>query len=261
MYTTSYEEVALADLLVRVQTLKHDGVRFVQMCAEKDSEDNIGLLYTFYDETVDAALNLVVPLSQGDEVPSIQELYFAAFSYENETHDLFGVRFVNMKLDFGGHFFNVENEAPMTIISPEQKAAREKAAKVRAAAAAKAAKAAAAKREAAEAKAAEAALTQSAEQADAEAVAKVAEHAGHPERAAQAPAPAAAAEAAPASEAPAAPALPAEFLAGLDERTAKMVVKMASMPPEKAAKLRENLAAKGIVVPEFPAPAPAKEAE
>ena len=150
MYTTTFVETPLSDLLTRVQTLKHDGIRFVQMCAEKDSQDNIDLLYTFYDETMENALNLVVPLKPGDKVPSIQEMYFAAFSYENETHDLYGVRFINMKLDFGGHFFNLAAESPMTIISPEQRAAREKAAKLKAAQEAKAAKAAAAAREAAE---------------------------------------------------------------------------------------------------------------
>ena len=142
MYTTTFVETPLSDLLTRVQTLKHDGIRFVQMCAEKDSQDNIDLLYTFYDETMENALNLVVPLKPGDKVPSIQEMYFAAFSYENETHDLYGVRFINMKLDFGGHFFNLAAESPMTIISPEQRAAREKAAKLKAAQEAKAAKAA-----------------------------------------------------------------------------------------------------------------------
>ena len=101
------------------------------------------LVYTFYDETCDNALNLVVyGIDETSEVPSIQGLYFAAFSYENETHDLFGVHFVNMVLDFGGHFFNVAEEAPMTVITPEMKAEREKLAKQKAAAAAKARKAA-----------------------------------------------------------------------------------------------------------------------
>ena len=162
MYTTSFEELPLRDLLARVQTLRHDGVRFVQLCAEMGADDAINLLYTFYDEAAEAAMNLVVPLADGDEVPSIQGLYFAAFSYENETHDLFGVKFANMELDFGGHFFNLAAEAPMTIISPEQKAAREKAAKMKAAALKKA-----------EAAAAKKALEQSAAKADAEAVARI----------------------------------------------------------------------------------------
>ena len=151
MYTVEFVEVPLGDLLTKVQSLKHEGLRFVQVFAEKPAE-GMDLVYTFYDVVKDNALNLVVNgITEESEVPSIQGLYFAAFSYENEAHDLYGVNFVNMKLDFGGHFFNTGLDAPMTIISPEQKAAREKAAKVKAAAAAKAAKAA---KEAAAAKAA-----------------------------------------------------------------------------------------------------------
>lgn len=225
MYTTTFVETPLSDLLTRVQTLKHDGIRFVQMCAEKDSQDNIDLLYTFYDETMENALNLVVPLTPGDKVPSIQEMYFAAFSYENETHDLYGVRFINMKLDFGGHFFNLAAESPMTIISPEQRAAREKAAKLKAA---QEAKAVAAAREAAEAVSAERALNTSAAQADAAAVAAV-----------NAAAPVAASGEQRATEPAAAPASP-------EDRAAKMEAKLAAMDPEKAAKIRAALAAKGV---------------
>lgn len=224
MYTTTFVETPLSDLLTRVQTLKHDGIRFVQMCAEKDSQDNIDLLYTFYDETMENALNLVVPLKPGDKVPSIQEMYFAAFSYENETHDLYGVRFINMKLDFGGHFFNLAAESPMTIISPEQRAAREKAAKLKAAQEAKAAKAAAAAREAAETASAERVLNTSSAQADAAAVAA---------------APVAASGEQRATEPAAAPASP-------EDRAAKMEAKLAAMDPEKAAKIRAALAAKGV---------------
>lgn len=50
MYTTSFVDLPLEELLTRVQTLKHEGIRFVQMCAET-TEQGIDLLYTFYDET------------------------------------------------------------------------------------------------------------------------------------------------------------------------------------------------------------------
>ena len=219
MYTTSFVDLPLEELLTRVQTLKHEGIRFVQMCAET-TERGIDLLYTFYDETTQNALNLCVyGIDESSRVPSIQGLYFAAFSYENEAHDLYGVRFVNMKLDFGGHFFNLATSEPMTIITPEMKAEREKLAKKKAAAAAKAeAKKA---REAAEAAQAERALGTSAAEADSAAVAAV-------NAAAPAPTPAPAAK----------PAMTAE------ERAAKMEAKLANMDPEKAAKIRAALAAK-----------------
>ena len=230
MYTTSFVDVPLDDLLERVQTLKHDGIRFVQMCAET-TEAGIDLLYTFYDETRDHALNLCVyGITEDSRVPSIQDQYFAAFSYENEAHDLYGVRFVNMKLDFGGHFFNLACSEPMTIITPEIKKEREKLAKVKAAQAAKAEAAAKKAREAAEAAQAERAMGTSAAQADAAAVAAVD---------AAAPAPAAAATTgAAAASAPAAPHKLTD-----EERAAKMEAKLAAMDPEKAAKVRAALAA------------------
>lgn len=221
MYTTSFVDLPLEELLTRVQTLKHEGIRFVQMCAET-TEQGIDLLYTFYYETTQNALNLCVyGIDESSRVPSIQGLYFAAFSYENEAHDLYGVRFVNMKLDFGGHFFNLATSEPMTIITPEMKAEREKLAKKKAAAAAKAEAAAKKAREAAEAAQAERALGTSAAEADSAAVAAV-------NAAAPAPTPAPAAK----------PAMTAE------ERAAKMEAKLANMDPEKAAKIRAALAAK-----------------
>ena len=223
MYTTSFVDLPLEELLTRVQTLKHEGMRFVQMCAET-TEQGIDLLYTFYDETTQNALNLCVyGIDESSRVPSIQGLYFAAFSYENETHDLYGVRFVNMKLDFGGHFFNLATSEPMTIITPEMKAEREKLAKKKAAAAAKAEAAAKKAREAAEVAQAERAMATSSAEADSAAVAAVSAAASAPE---------------PASAPAAKPAMTAE------ERAAKMEAKLANMDPEKAAKVRAALAAK-----------------
>lgn len=214
MYTTEFVDIPLSELLVRVQTLKHEGMRFIQMCAET-TEAGIDLLYTFYDETREHALNLCVyGIDDKSEVPSIQGLYFAAFSYENETHDLYGVRFANMKLDFGGNFFNVADESPMTVITPEMKAERDKLARQKAAQAEKARKAA----EEAQAK-----------EADGAAGAKsAAAEAGKP-------AGAVADKADPGAGSGAGAA---------GDRDAAMEAKLAAMDPEKAAKVRAALAAR-----------------
>lgn len=234
MYTTEYVTIPLGELLTRVQTFKYEGLRFVQMAAETTAQ-GMDLFYTFYDEVNDKAVTLdIYDIDETSEVPSIQNMYFTAFSYENETHDLFGVKFVNMKLDFGGHFFNVAVDSPMTVITPEQKAEREKAAKVAAAKAAKARKAAEEK-SAAEADAAAAAKIAAVEAGkSAASVGDVADPA-----AAAAPAGAVAADAGNAgADAPAASAPSA------DDRAAKMEAKLAAMDPEKAAKVRAALAAR-----------------
>lgn len=226
MYTTEYVTIPLGELLTRVQTFKYEGLRFVQMAAETTAQ-GMDLFYTFYDEVNDKAITLdIYDIDETSEVPSIQNMYFTAFSYENETHDLFGVKFVNMKLDFGGHFFNVAVDSPMTVITPEQKAEREKAAKARKAAEEKSA---------AEADAAAAAKIAAVEAGkSAASVGDVADPA-----AAAAPASAAAADAGDAgADAPAASAPSA------DDRAAKMEAKLAAMDPEKAAKVRAALAAR-----------------
>lgn len=223
MYTTEFVTIPLSELLTRVQTFKHEGLRFVQLAAETTAA-GMDLFYTFYDEVNDKAVTLVIyDIDESSEVPSIQNMYFTAFSYENETHDLFGVHFVNMKLDFGGHFFNVAMDSPMTVITPEQKAEREKAAKIAAAKAAKARKAAEEK---------------SAAEADAAAAAKIAAVEAGKSAASVGDVVDPAAAAAPAAKA-AAKAAPAA-----DDRAAKMEAKLAAMDPEKAAKVRAALAAR-----------------
>ena len=82
----------------------------------------------------------MVSIGRDAVVPSISDLFLAAFVFENEIHDLFGVTVEGIAIDFEGSFYQLANEAPMTILSPEQAAAREKARKVAAAKAAKAAK-------------------------------------------------------------------------------------------------------------------------
>ena len=54
-----------------------------------------------------------------------------------EVHGLFGINVKGIAIDFGGNFYALAQKEPMTIISPEQKAAREKARKVAEAKAAK----------------------------------------------------------------------------------------------------------------------------
>lgn len=217
MYTTEFVDIPLSELLTRVQTLKHQGFRFIQLCAETTAA-GIDLLYTFYDETCDNALNLCVyGIDHDSEVPSIQGLYFAAFSYENETHDLYGVNFINMQLNFGGNFFNVACDEPMTIITPEMKAEREKLAKQQAAAAAKARKAAE------EAQAAEADGAAGEKHAAVEAGKSAGAVADKTD--------------------PAAASVPVAG-ASDEDRAAKMEAKLAAMDPEKAAKVRAALAAK-----------------
>jgi ech hydrogenase subunit D len=99
-----------SNLLESVADIQSDGYRLGQACATK-AEGSVEILYTFEkDETIK---NLKVILEDKDpEIHSITGTYWPAFIYENEMHDLFGVKFRNLALDFGGHFFKIASETP-----------------------------------------------------------------------------------------------------------------------------------------------------
>lgn len=223
MQKAIYTTVGIDELLAHVQALKGAGARFVQMHAERCVDDgSYRLVYTFINVRAAqeqiaqdgsyAIENLVVEgIDRYQEIPSISSYYPAVFPFENEAHDLFGLAITDMQVDFNGFFYQVSTAEPMSVITPEVKAAREKAMKVRAAAEAKARKAAAEK----------AAAGEGASGAD--------DTAG----AAAQPA-AAAGSGAQHDEAAAKAAL----------KAAEMEAKLAAMDPEKAAKVRTALAAK-----------------
>lgn len=227
MQKAIYTTVGIDELLSRVQVLKGVGARFVQMHAERNVDDGTyRLVYTFINVRAAqehiaqdgsyAIENLVVEgIDQYQEIPSISSYYPAVFPFENEAHDLFGLAITDMQIDFKGFFYQVSTAEPMSVITPEVKAAREKAMKVRAAAEAKARKAAAEK-------AAAAAAGEGAAGAGGAAGAVVAQPA------------AAAGSDAQHDEAAAKAAL----------KAAEMEAKLAAMDPEKAAKVRAALAAK-----------------
>lgn len=237
MQKAIYTTVGIDELLSHVQALKGVGARFVQMHAERCVDDgSYRLVYTFIDVRAAqehiaqdgsyAIENLVVEgIDQYQEIPSISSYYPAVFPFENETHDLFGLAITDMQIDFKGFFYQVSTAEPMSVITPEVKAAREKAMKVRAAAEAKARKAAAEKAAAAAAAAGESAASAG----DASAAASAGDAAG----VAAQPAAAAGSDAQH-DEAAAKAAL----------KAAEMEAKLAAMDPEKAARVRAALAAK-----------------
>lgn len=222
MQKAIYTTVGIDELLPHVQVLKGVGARFVQMHAERNVDDgSYRLVYTFINVRAAqehiaqdgsyAIENLVVEgIDQYQEIPSISSYYPAVFPFENEAHDLFGLAITDMQIDFMGFFYQVSTAEPMSVITPEVKAAREKAMKVRAAAEAKARKAAAEK-----AAAAAAAGEGAAGAAVAQPAAAAGSDAQHDDAAAKA-------------------AL----------KAAETEAKLAAMDPEKAAKVRAALAAK-----------------
>ena len=138
-----FRSISLDELIDICKERKDNGYRLAQLCPKLERDDSITLIYTFIKDA-EMVNYKVSGIKKGvTEVPSVTELFIAAFVFENEAHDLFGVNIVGNLIDFQGKFYSFAEgtEAPMTIVTPAQLAAREKAAKLAAAKAARAAKA------------------------------------------------------------------------------------------------------------------------
>ncbi|MEG1906373.1 MAG: NADH-quinone oxidoreductase subunit C [Gordonibacter sp.] len=130
-FETTFSPLTVEDLSATARARRADGWRFVQMLCV-NTEDGIDMIYSFMK---DALLeNLTIKgVKKGTTIPSITDEFIEAFVFENESHDLFGVDIQGIAIDFGGNFYALSQKEPMTIISPEQKAARDKVAKIAAA--------------------------------------------------------------------------------------------------------------------------------
>ena len=144
-YQDSYELIDLSDLVKRAREFKSEGYRLVQLLPKMQEDDRITLIYTFGKLNELINLKIVNVVKGLTKVPSITSIFVCAFVFENEALDLFGVQITGNSLYFHGHFYNFAEgvEAPMTIVTPAQLAAREKKAKLEAAKKAKARKLAA----------------------------------------------------------------------------------------------------------------------
>ena len=102
--------VTPAALAGEVKALCDQGWRLVQI-----GVTSLGALlevnYSFDREQKFRNLRLQIP-SSGPRLPSVSGIYWCAFLYENEIHDLFGVTFEGLVLDFQGTLYKTAQPFP-----------------------------------------------------------------------------------------------------------------------------------------------------
>jgi ech hydrogenase subunit D len=104
------KEIKKENLLAEVQSVIDDNYRIVQMSATKT---NTGLTVDYSFDKDLKFLNLRIELPADElELPSISGISFPAFAYENELHDLFGIKISDIAIDFAGKFYRKEEETP-----------------------------------------------------------------------------------------------------------------------------------------------------
>jgi ech hydrogenase subunit D len=104
-------EVIPADALVaRVRRLHDRRARLVQIGATRLA-NRLEVNYSFDLEGQLQHLRLHLPPT-GARVPSIRAVYWCAFIYENELHDLFQLEVEGMAVDFHGRFYQTAVKFP-----------------------------------------------------------------------------------------------------------------------------------------------------
>jgi ech hydrogenase subunit D len=100
---SQFEPITVETLLDRVKFQRQQGCRLVQISATRLPEQ-IELTYSFDLDRHLTNLRLCVPALDA-RVPSISSIYWCAFLYENEIHDLFNLQVDGMAVDFHGTLY------------------------------------------------------------------------------------------------------------------------------------------------------------
>jgi ech hydrogenase subunit D len=99
-----------ASLTASAGEYKEKGYRFVQ-CLAHSVDSGFELTYSFDKDLV--LENVRVVIAAGTVVESISSIFPAAFIFENEMHDLYGIDITGISVDFKGRFYQLRENAPM----------------------------------------------------------------------------------------------------------------------------------------------------
>ncbi|MFZ4396507.1 MAG: NADH-quinone oxidoreductase subunit C [Kiritimatiellia bacterium] len=97
-------------LVAEVQALRNENWRLVQIGVTAIGEA-FEVNYSFDRELRFRNLRVQVAAA-GACLPSVSGVYWCAFLYENEAHDLFGIRFDGLVLDFKGNLYQTATPFP-----------------------------------------------------------------------------------------------------------------------------------------------------
>jgi ech hydrogenase subunit D len=110
--------VLAADLLYEVKRLSDRGARMIQLGCTQDGEV-FELNYSF---DIDGGFENIRVCTNGNEViPSVSNIYLCSFIYENEIHDLYGITFEGIAVDYKGTLIKTAKLHPFRMDPTEMK--------------------------------------------------------------------------------------------------------------------------------------------
>jgi hypothetical protein len=113
-------DIAYEDLPAKIEEYEAKGWRFVNISGNT-VDGGVEFIYSFSNGL--PLDNLRFTIDNETEIPSVSDRYPNAFFFENETHDLFGVKFSGISIDFDGEFYTVAVPTPMNPRSAEAREA------------------------------------------------------------------------------------------------------------------------------------------
>lgn len=114
-------EIAPENLVAKVREMHEQCYRLVQIGATPCKEQ-VEVNYSFDRDGRFATLRVRVP-AVGASLPSVSEVYWCAFIYENELHDLFKIQVTGNVIDYKGEFYRMSVPFPYApTVTPAQPA-------------------------------------------------------------------------------------------------------------------------------------------
>ena len=111
-------DLLVADLLYEVKRFSDRGARMIQLGCTQDGEV-FELNYSF---DVDGMFENIRVCTDGNTViPSVSNIYLCAFLYENEIHDLYGITFEGIAVDYKGTLIKTAKVHPFRMDPSDMK--------------------------------------------------------------------------------------------------------------------------------------------
>jgi ech hydrogenase subunit D len=104
--------IGIGDVVAKAGQAKKDGRRLVQIGCTKIGDD-YEIIYS-YDKDYRME-NYRITVKHDETIPSISGVYWGAFVYENEIHDLYGLHVSGINIDFKGTFYKTAIKQPFSV--------------------------------------------------------------------------------------------------------------------------------------------------
>lgn len=111
------QNITPEEILDTALKLHREHYRLIQICATRLS-DRIAVDYSFgrgYE-----ILNYKTEISIDGELPSISPIFYPAFLYENEMHDLYGITIRHLEIDYHGKLYRTAVKNPFNPLKTQE---------------------------------------------------------------------------------------------------------------------------------------------